>query len=216
MEMVKAYRPETNSLSNGQVLQCPYNFAKARVVVQEMADAISLELVDKRLVTNQLVLTVGYDVESLTNPAIRDGYQGEVVRDHYGRLVPKHAHGTANLPQPTSSMRRMNEAILSVYDRVVNPHLLIRRLTITTNHVVREECVTAPQQALQLDLFTDYETLAKEREQEAKELARERRMQETLLHIKKKFGKNSVLKGLNYAEGATAKDRNQQIGGHKA
>ncbi len=216
MEMVKAYRPETNSLSNGQVLQCPYNFAKARVVVQEMADAISLELVDKRLVTDQLVLTVGYDVESLTSPAIRDGYQGEVVRDHYGRLVPKHAHGTANLPQPTSSMRRMSEAILSVYDRVVNPHLLIRRLTITTNHVVREECVTAPQQALQLDLFTDYEALAKEREQEAKELARERRMQETLLHIKKKFGKNSVLKGLNYAEGATAKDRNQQIGGHKA
>ena len=139
MDYVKAYRPETNSLSSGQVLTEPYTFHKARVVAQEMADAVALDLVSKRLVTDQLVLTVGYDIESLTNPDIRDNYHGDVTTDHYGRQVPKHAHGTANLDKFTSSTRQIMKAVASLYDRIVNPNLLIRRLTLTTNHVISEE-----------------------------------------------------------------------------
>ena len=139
MDYVKAYRPETNSLSSGQVLTEPYTFQKARVVAQEMADAVALDLVSKRLVTDQLVLTVGYDIESLINPDIRDNYHGDVTTDHYGRQVPKHAHGTANLDKHTSSTRQIMKAVASLYDRIVNPNLLIRRLTLTTNHVISEE-----------------------------------------------------------------------------
>ena len=130
MDYVKAYRPETNSLSSGQVLTEPYTFQKARVVVQEMADAVALDLVSKRLVTDQLVLTVGYDIESLTNPDIRDNYHGDVTTGHYGRQVPKHAHGTANLDKHTSSTRQIMKAVASLYDRIFNPNLLIRRLTL--------------------------------------------------------------------------------------
>jgi DNA polymerase V len=218
IDLVKAYRPETNSLCSGQVLQCAYSAEKARIVVQEMAENMSLELVDKRLVTDQLVLTVGYDTESLSNPEVRANYHGDIMMDRYGREVPKHAHGSIRLPKPTSSTKIMNEAILALYDRIVNPALLIRRLSITTNHVVREENLDVPAADVseQLDLFTDYEALAEARKHEADESARERRMQETILAIKKRYGKNSVLKGLNYADGATAKDRNKQIGGHKA
>jgi DNA polymerase V len=216
MDMVKAYRPETNSLCSGQVLQCAYDFQKARIVVQEMADAASLDLVDKRLVTDQLVLYVGYDMESLANPDIRATYHGDIAVDHYGRQVPRPANGSINLPSPTSSSRIINEAILALYDRIVNPNLLIRRLSITTNHVVREEMLGKDDEPVQLDLFTDYDSLKAEQEKEKESLARERRMQEAILNIKKKYGKNSLLKGLNFAEGATAKERNQQIGGHKA
>jgi DNA polymerase V len=216
MDLVKAYRPETNSLCSGQVLQSPYTFEKARVVVQEMVDGMALDLIDKRLVTDQLVLSVGYDIESLSSQDIRDRYHGEIAMDHYGRCVPKPTHGSANLPCQTSSAKIMGDAMLALYDRIVNPILLIRRLSITTNHVVREESVDRAEHSVQLDLFTDYEQLRAQREKAAKELARERRMQEAVLSIKKKFGKNSVLKGINYADGATAKERNQQIGGHKA
>ena len=213
IEYVKAYVPETNSLSNGQVLTEPYTFAKARVVVMEMADAISLELVEKRLVADQLVLTVSYDRESLTRPEIASLYHGEIVTDYYGRAVPKHAHGTANLKEHSSSSREIISAVMSLYDRIVNKDLLIRRLTICTNHVVREDSLNkADKGPTQLDLFVDYEAeKAKKKERE-----KERRMQEALLKIKHRFGKNAILKGTSYAEGATAKERNKQIGGHKA
>ena len=217
MDYVKAYRPETNSLSSGQVLTEPYTFQKARVVVQEMADAVALDLVSKRLVTDQLVLTVGYDIESLTNPDIRDNYHGDVTTGHYGRQVPKHAHGTANLDKFTSSTRQIMKAVASLYDRIVNPNLQIRRLTLTTNHVISEESArTTNSTPIQLDLFTDYEALEAQHIAEEEAQAKERRMQETLLSIKSKFGKNSILRGLNLEEGATAIERNKQIGGHKA
>ena len=217
MDYVKAYRPETNSLSSGQVLNEPYTFQKARVVVQEMADAVALDLVSKRLVTDQMVLTVGYDIESLTNSGIRARYHGDVTTDHYGRQVPKQAHGTANLSRHTSSTRLIMEAVTSLYDRIVNPDLLIRRLTLTTNHVISEESARKTNSApVQLDLFTDYEALREQQKAEEESQAKERRMQETLLNIKSKFGKNSILRGLNLEEGATAIERNKQIGGHKA
>ena len=216
MEAVKAYRPETNSLSHGQVLQSAYDYKKARVVVQEMADAIALELVDKRLVTNQLVLTISYDNESLSAPQIRAKYHGPVTTDYYGRQVPKHAHGTANLERMTSSSRLITEAVMSLYDRIINPDLLIRRINLTTNNVVEESKASEHNTPIQLDLFTDYEELERKRNEEKAALEKERKMQEAVLSIKKRFGKNAILKGLNYEEGATAKDRNQQIGGHKA
>lgn len=217
MDYVKSYRPETNSLSSGQVLHEPYTFSKARVVIKEMADAVSMDLLDKGLVTDQLVVTVGYDRTSLENPEIRAKYHGPVVKDYYGREVPKSAHGTTNLDRQTSSTTLIMTAVEKLFDRIVNKELLVRRLNITTNHVIPESRVKKQDDKMvQLDLFTDYETLAKQKKEEEERLAKERRMQEALLAIKKQFGKNSILKGLNFEEGATAKDRNEQIGGHKA
>ncbi len=217
MEAVKAYRPETNSFSSGQVLQEPYSFKKARVVIQEMAEGMALDLVRKRLTTDQLVLTVGYDAECLTRPEIREIYHGEITTNYYGKAVPKHAHGTYNFDMPTSSSRLLMNGAAELFDHCVNPDLLIRRLNLTTNHVVSEASVAVQQKTpQQLDLFTDYEALEKQRQQEQERFAKERRMQETQLRIKQRFGKNSILRGLNFNEGATAKERNAQIGGHKA
>jgi DNA polymerase V len=216
MDYVKAYRPETNSFSNGQVLQEPYSFQKARVVVQEMAESMALELVAKRLVTDQLVLTVGYDRESLTNPDIRTRYHGEVTTDYYGRQVPKHAHGTANLQRQTSSTKLITDAVVELFDGIVNKDLLVRRLNVTVNHVVSESSANQNTTPQQLDLFTDYEALAKQEAEEKAALEKERRMQEAQLIIKQRFGKNAILRGLNFEEGATAKERNEQIGGHRA
>ena len=217
IEAVKAYRPETNSFSSGQVLQEPYTFKKARVVIQEMAEGMALDLVSKRMVTDQLVLTVGYDAENLTRPEIREKYHGEITTNYYGKAVPKHAHGTFNFEKPTSSSRLIMDGATEVFDRQVNPDLLIRRLSLTTCHVVSEESVSAQKNApQQLDLFTDYEALEKQRREEQAKLDKERRMQEAQLKIKKRFGKNAILRGLNFEEGATAKERNEQIGGHKA
>ena len=218
IDLVKAYRPETNSMSSGQVLSEPYTFEMARNVVMEMADAISLELVEKRLLTNQLVLTVSYDRESLTRPEIASLYQGEIVLDYYGRPVPKHAHGTANLASHSSSSKEIIDAVMCLYDRIVNRNLLIRRLNIGANRVVREDNILQPtdNSPKQLDLFTDYESLEKARQTKQNERAKERRMQEAVIKIKQRFGKNAILKGTSYAEGATAKERNKQIGGHKA
>lgn len=214
---VKAYRPKTNSLSSGQVLKEPYTFDMARNVVMEMVDALAFDLVGRRLVTNQLVLTVSYDRESLERPEIAANYHGEVARDYYGRLVPKHAHGTANLGEHTSSGDMMTKAMMDLYDKIVDKNLLIRRLDIASNRVIHETVAerraSGPQQ---LDLFTDYEALAKEEEAKKEARNKERRVQEALLKIKRRFGKNAVLKGVSYAEGATARERNQQIGGHKA
>ena len=216
MEQVKAYKPETNSVSSGQVLHCPYDYEKARLIVKEMTDQMVLDLVDKGLVTDQLVLTIGYDIENLSNANLRNQYKGEVTIDRYGRKVPKHAHGTANLEKKTSSTRLITNAVMDLYDRVVDENLLVRRITITANKLVDEKSVKQEDEYQQLDLFTDYEALKKKQAEEEEKLERERRMQEAMLSIKKKFGKNAVLKGMNLEEGATAKDRNEQIGGHKA
>ncbi|MBO4660890.1 MAG: DNA methylase [Prevotella sp.] len=216
IEAVKAYRPETNSFSSGQVLQEPYNAKKARVVIREMAEGMALELVSKRLVTDQLVLTVGYDAESLTNTAISTKYHGEITTNHYGKPVPKHAHGTFNFKRPTSSSRLIMNGAAELFDRYVNPGLLIRRLNLTTNHVVTEDSIRERQIPQQLDFFTDYEALQKERQKEQAQRNKERRMQEAQIKIKQRFGKNAILRGLNFDEGATAKERNRQIGGHRA
>lgn len=214
MDLIKAYRPETNSVSSGQVLQSPYTAVKARNVVLEMADSLSLDLVDKRLVTDQLVLTIGYDTESLTDRNIREKYQGKVATDRYGRQVPVHAHGTVNMERPTSSETILMEKSGGLFDRIVNPDLLVRRITLSANHLMHEADIQPDNKAVQLDLFTDYEKQEKEQKAEEEMLARERRRQEAVLQIKKKFGKNAILKGLNYADGATQRERNQQIGGH--
>lgn len=217
MEAIKAYRPETNSLSSGQVLQEPYSAEKARVVVQEMAEAVALDLVRKRLTTDQLVLTVSYDAECLTRPDIREKYHGEITINHYGKAVPKHAHGTYSFSTPTSSSSVIMDGATSIFDRCVNPDLLIRRLNLTTNHVVPEVSIMPQQGAVQqLDLFTDYQALESQKQKEQKRLGKERKLQEAQLRIKQRFGKNAILRGLNFKEGATAKERNKQIGGHKA
>ena len=214
---VKAYRPETNSFSSGQVLQEPYDFSKARVVIKEMAEGMALDLVRKQLVTDQVVLTVGYDAESLTRPEIRAKYHGEITTNYYGKAVPKHTHGTQNFDRPTSSSRQLMDAAAALFDRLVNPDLLIRRLNLTVNRVVPESVLEAQsKEPVQLDLFTDYEALKKQQQEEQARQAKERRMQEVQLKIKQKFGKNAILRGLNFEEGATAKERNAQIGGHKA
>ena len=217
MEHIKAYRPETNSMSSGQVLQEPYTFEKARNVVMEMADAISLDLVEKRLVTNQLVLTIGFDRKSLEHPDVLARYQGNVVMDYYGRAVPKHAHGTANLQGYSSSSKEIIDAVMSLYDRIVDHDLLIRRLDITTNNIISEtEARNREKAPVQLDLFTDYKALANEEKKRNAERDKERKMQEALIAIKHRFGKNAILKGTSFSDGATARDRNNQIGGHKA
>lgn len=217
MEHIKAYRPETNSMSSGQVLQEPYTFEKARNVVMEMADAISLDLVEKRLVTNQLILTIGFDRESLERSDVAARYRGSIAMDYYGRIVPKHAHGTANLNGYSSSSKEIVEAVMSLYDRIVDHDLLIRRLNITTNNIISEtEARSKAKTPVQLDLFTDYEALAIEEEKKNAKRDKERKMQEAIIAIKHKFGKNAILKGTSFSEGATARDRNNQIGGHKA
>lgn len=211
---VKAYKPENKSIVSGQVLQSPYEFDKARLVVREMADALALDLVDKGLVTNQLVLTVGYDIENLSG--LRPAYQGEVTVDRYGRKIPKHAHGTANLPGYTSSGEDLLRAVTELYDRIVDRNLLIRRLTISANRLLDEISAREKEAPEQLDLFTDYAAQQKQAEEKAAAHAKERKLQEAMLGVKKRYGKNAILKGMNLEEGATAKDQNEKIGGHQA
>lgn len=215
MDLIKAYKPESNSICSGQVLQCPYDFAKARLIVQEMTDLLVLDMVDKRLVTDQMVLTVGYDIDNLTDPKIRSSYKGEVTVDRYGRKIPKHAHGTVNLKRQTSSTQIIVDAVMELYDRIVNPGLSVRRVTVTANHLVDETKVRQSEDFEQMELFTDYAALEKERKAEEAKLAKERKMQEAMLTVKKKYGKNAMLKGMNLQEGATTMERNRQIGGHK-
>lgn len=213
---IKAYKPKSNSLSVGQVLHCPYDYDMAKLIVKEMIDAHVLELVDKGLVTDQLVLDVGYDIENLTDPERSAKYHGEIKTDFYGRKIPKHAHGTANLKEKTSSSHIITDAMMELYDRIVDKNLLIRRLNIATCKLIREEDVEIKEYAEQLTLFDDPEVLLRSREEEKTALEREKRMQKAVIGIKKRFGKNAILKGMNLQEGATAKDRNAQIGGHKA
>ena len=207
---IKAYRPSTTSLCSGQVLQSAYSWEKAKLVTREMADLLSLDLVEKRLLTDQLVITVGYDIENIQNPEISRLYHGPVVTDGYGRQVPKSAHGSRNLGMHTSSTALITQAAMELYDEITDPNLLVRRITINANRLQGEDQLpeAVPQQ---LNLFEEPAP-----QQDPAYLQRERRRQETVLHIRKKFGKNAILKGMNLEEGATARDRNQQIGGHKA
>ena len=209
---IKAYRPETNSLGSGQVLCSGYTAEKAKLVMREMTDLLVLDLVDKNLVTNQMVLTVGYDIDNLADPQRRKRYTGAVVTDHYGRKVPKHAHGTANLNGFTSSTREITEAVMELFDRIVDKDLLVRRMNIVACHVLREQDIPGEGGVEQLDLFTPAENPAQTEEKRQ----REKRRQQAVIGIKKKYGKNAILKGMNLEEGATAISRNQQIGGHRA
>ena len=217
IEAIKAYKPSTNSISSGQVLHCPYDARKAKLVLREMTDLLVLDLVDKGLVTNQIVITIGYDIENLTDPERRQKYHGPVVKDHYGRQIPKHAHGTANLDEHTSSTKKIVAAMSELYDRIVNEDLLVRRMNVVACNVVDEMSAAKRDDNFeQLDLFTDYTQKKIEQEEEQSRQERERRLQQATLSIKKRFGKNAILKGMNLEDGATAKDRNAQIGGHKA
>lgn len=216
MADIKAYKPESNSIGSGQVLQSPYEFEKAKLVVREMTELLVLDLVEKNLVTNQLTLTIGYDIENLSDPERRKQYHGPVTTDQYGRSIPKHAHGTANLDRYLSSTKLITGAMMNLFDRIVDPKLLVRRITITANRVIDEKAAQRKDEYQQLDLFTDYKAEEVRQREEQTELEREKRMQKAMLDIKHKFGKNAILKGMNLQEGATAKDRNSQIGGHKA
>ncbi len=212
MAHIKAYRPSTTCMSSGQVLCDPYPAEKARLVVREMADQMTLELVEKGLVTDQLVLTLGYDVENLLDPYRAQTYTGPVTRDHYGRAVPKHAHGTANLGRSTASTRLITQAVMELFDRIADTSLLVRRLNLTANHLVGEGVNRGYNGSEQLSLFDTPDSQARE----DASLEREKRRQQAVVSIRKKFGKNAILKGMNFQEGATAAQRNGQIGGHKA
>ena len=217
IEAIKAYRPSTNSLGSGQVLHQPYTADKAKLVLREMADLLVLDLVDKGLVTDQIVVTVGYDIENLADPERSKKYHGAIVKDHYGRQIPKHSHGTQNLGRHTSSTKLILDAASELFDRIANQDLLIRRLNIVANHVIDEASAPKPNAGFeQLNLFTDYAAREAEQKKEEADLERERKMQRAVLTIRKKYGKNAILKGMNLEEGATAKDRNEQIGGHRA
>jgi DNA polymerase V len=216
MANIKAYKPSTTSIGSGQVLQCAYPFDKAKLIVREMTDLLVLDLVDKRLVTDQLVLTVGYDIENLTNPNIKKLYSGEITTDHYGRSVPKSAHGTTNLGRQTSSTKLIIDAVIELFERIVDKNLLVRRINIAVNHVVDEKTVQKKDSFEQIDFFTDYGAEQAKKEEEEAKLEREKKIQRAMLKIKKKYGKNAVLKGMNLEEGATTLERNKQIGGHKA
>ena len=212
---IRSYKPENNSISSGQVLQDPYEYDKAKLVVREMTDILALDLVEKRLVTDQLVLNIAYDVLNITDPERRARYTGPIKTDSYGRQAPKDAHGSVNLPRHTSSAKIITEHMMQLFDRVVDSDLLVRKITVTANHVLNEKETPVPEQE-QPDLFADHEALEKQKAAEEAELDKERRLQDALLSIKKQFGKNAVLKAMSLQEGATAKDRNQQVGGHKA
>ena len=213
---IKAFKPSTNSVSSGQVLHCPYTADKAKLVLREMTDLLVLDLVDKHLVTDQIVVTVGYDIENLTDEARRKAYKGEIVTDHYGRKIPKHAHGTVNLGKFTSSTKRILQAVDELYEEIVNENLLIRRLNVTACHIAEENNIPTSEPMEQLNFFSDFASQGKKFEEDEAQDVREKRRQMALLTIKKKYGKNAILKGMNLEEGATAKDRNAQIGGHKA
>ena len=212
MQDIKEYRPESNSLGSGQVLHCPYSADKAALVTREMTDLLVLNLVDKNLVTNQMTLTIGYDIDNLSDPQRRSLYKGSVTTDHYGRKIPKHAHGTVSLEQYTASTNIILDAVSDLYHRIVDQNLLIRRINITANNILPENAVERTTPAVQMSLFAENAS----EKQSPEDAAREKRCQQAILGIQKKYGKNALLKGMNLEEGATAVTRNGQIGGHKA
>jgi len=200
IEAIKSYKPENNSISSGQVLQEPYTYEKARLIVWEMTDLLVLDLVEKGLVTDQMVLDIGYDIENMKT------YKGEVHIDHYGRTVPKPAHGSINLNKHTSSSKEILNAIVELYDRIANPSLLVRRITVTANRVIEENENNAKIE--EIDLFADNSNDERDK--------KEKSLQHALINVKDKFGKNAILKAANLQEGAMTTERNKQVGGHKA
>lgn len=214
IEDVKAYKPERNSISSGQVLHSPYKYEKAKLIVREMIDLLSLDLTDKHLVTKQLVLDIGYDIENLNNPTIRILYDGEITIDSYGREVPKHSHGTINLDYNTSSTKVLSKKCLELFDRIVNKNLLIRKINITACNVINENKAKNEVVVEQLNLFCSTND-SEQNIEEKKKQEEDNKLQHTLINIKNKYGKNSILKGMNLEEGATTIDRNNQVGGHK-
>lgn len=216
MPLVKSYRPESKSISSGQVLQRPYEIEETRNVVLEMADAVSFDLVDKGLVTDQIVLTIGYDVESLNNQNLRNRYVGKIKKDWYGRNVPVHSQGTKNLEFYTSSSSVLIENTGKLFDEIIKNGLLVRRLNLSVNHLSPESAGKMNKRAFQLDLFSDHDWEIDRNKKNIEELKKEHKRQVAILELRKKFGKNIILRGLNFADGATQKDRNSQIGGHKA
>lgn len=211
---IKAYKPMSKSLNSGQVLQCPYTFDGARIVLQEMVDTLVLDMVAKGIATNQIVITVGYDVESLSSPSIT--YRGEVTRDHYGRAVPKHAHGTENFKRHTSSTEEILRGALALYDRITDKNLLIRRLNISVNNLAHESERQSEGKIEQLDFFTDYSEADARQKAADESYQREKQKQNAVISIRKRYGGNAILRGISFEEGATAIERNSQIGGHKA
>lgn len=216
MEYVKAYKPQSKCLSSGQVLHSVYTAKDARNVILEMADSIAMELVDKRFLTDQIVLTVGYDVKSLIEPSIKSKYSGKIKEDYYGRLVPAHAHGTIQTGLPTSSSHIITQKVGELFDKIINPELLIKLLTLTVNNLIDERERENRFVFKQMDLFADYEEILQKKNSERDRQIKERKRQEVILNLRKKYGKNVILTGLNYANGATQIERNNQIGGHKA
>lgn len=212
---IKAYKPDNHTLGTGQVLHSPYSYEKAKLIVREMADALALDLFEKKLVTNKLVLSVGYDADNLLKPEIREKYRGPITTDHYGKKVPKRAHGTINLKKLSSSSILITNAMVELYDSIIDKNLFIRRIYISVLTVEEGTSLHKPDSSEQLDLFTDYDKINQQQQEEDKILKKEKQEQEALLKIKKKFGKNAVLKATSLLEGATAKERNDQIGGHK-
>ena len=210
IESIKAYRPATNSICSGQVLHCPYNYEKTKLIVKEMTELLALDLVEKGLVTNQIVLEIGYDVDNLKNQAISSLYNGEITTDKYGRKVPKHAHGTINIDHQTASSKVLTEHIMELYEQIVNKQLLVRRINITVNNVVNENMVKTSDYE-QINLFVDYKEVNEKRKKEEAE----KEIQKAMIGIKSKYGKNAILKGMNLQKEGTTIERNRQIGGHK-
>ncbi len=213
---IKAYKPENNSISTGQVLQFPYNYEKTKLIVREMTDLLSLDLVEKGLVTNQIVLTIGYDIENLSDEQVSSEYKGEVTIDRYGRKTPKHAHGTINLDRYTSSTNKLVAAAMELFDRIIDKRLTSRRINVVACRVIPETEIAAETEVEQLDFFTDFEEKQVQRDKEEKALKCEKNMQKAIIELKSKYGKNAVLRGMNLEEGATTISRNKQIGGHRA
>ena len=212
IESIKAYKPVTNSLSSGQVLHCPYNYEDTKLIVKEMTELLTLDLVKKNLITSKMVLTIGYDIENLTNPEISKSYFGEITVDQYGRKVPKSAHGTINIDHKTSSTKIITNSVMELYEKIINKKLLVRRINITAENVVNEDDYKNNKKFEQIDLFIDYNEIEKQQKKEKLE----KELQKAVLDIKTKYGKNAVLKGMNFIEGGTTIERNGQIGGHKS
>lgn len=213
---VKSYKPSTNSISSGQVLQEPYDFEKAKLIVREMTELLVLELVSKKLVTNQMVLTIEYDVTNLTNSKIRDSYNGDVTEDRYGRKMPKHAHGSINLGRRTSSTKFIVDSVIKLYEKIINKKLLIRKIYVVANNVINENKARNEINYQQLNLFDNYREISKKKKEEEEYLEKEKKIQKSMIDIKKKYGKNAILKGMNLKDGGTTIERNKMIGGHKA
>ena len=212
IENIKSYKPSLNSISSGQVLHSPYEYEKTKIIIKEMTELLSLDLVEKNLVTDQIVLTIGYDIENLKNEFISNSYFGEVTEDRYGRKIPKHAHGTINIEHKTSSTKIIINSVMKLYERIINKNLLVRRINITANKVINRDMVINEKKFEQIDFFSDYEKKEENLQKEKEEIE----LQKAMINIKNKYGKNSIIKGINLLEGGTTIERNLQIGGHKS